>query len=107
MAAARRVVLITGVNGYIATHTAAAFLRAGFAVRGTVRTRTPALVQTLERTLEPYHDGDRLEVVEVPDIGENGAFDCVVESWCFPSSWLVRGRRLTPMNPMNMSGDPY
>lgn len=84
MAAARRLVLITGVNGYIATHTAAAFLRAGFAVRGTVRTRTPALVQTLERTLKSYHDGDRLEVVEVPDIGAKGAFDGVVESSCFP-----------------------
>lgn len=83
MAAARRIVLITGLNGYIATHTAAAFLRAGFAVRGTVRNRTPALVQTLERTLKPYHKGDRLEVVEVSDIGVNGAFDRVVESLCF------------------------
>lgn len=83
MAAARRIVLITGLNGYIATHTAAAFLRAGFAVRGTVRNRTPALVQTLERTLKPYHKGDRFEVVEVSDIGVNGAFDRVVESLCF------------------------
>ena len=80
MATVRHVVLITGVNGYIATHTAAAFLRAGFAVRGTVRTRTPAIVDTLEHTLRPYHDGDRLEIVEVPDIGETGAFDRVVES---------------------------
>jgi len=86
MATVRRVVLITGVNGYIASHTAAAFLRAGFAVRGTVRTRTPALVQTLERTLGPYHDGDRLEVVELPDIGAKGAFDRAVESLCFPAS---------------------
>ena len=75
----RRLVLITGINGYIAAHTAALFLQAGYAVRGTVRARTPALVDTLERTLGRYHDGTRLEVVEVPDIGAPDAFDGVVQ----------------------------
>ncbi|KAL2121756.1 hypothetical protein VTJ04DRAFT_2211 [Mycothermus thermophilus] len=74
-----RRVLITGLNGYIAAHTAAVFLRAGYAVRGTVRrTRTPN-VDSVVRALAPYHDGNRLEVVEVPDIGADGAFDRAVE----------------------------
>ncbi|KAK0655073.1 SGNH hydrolase-type esterase domain-containing protein [Cercophora newfieldiana] len=76
---ASRLVLITGVNGYIATHTAAAFLQAGYAVRGTVRARTPALLSTLNNTLSPYHDGTRFEIVEVPDIGVPNAFDRAVE----------------------------
>jgi nucleoside-diphosphate-sugar epimerase len=76
---ANRLVLITGVNGYIAAHTAAAFLQAGYAVRGTVRARTPALISTLNSTLSPYHDGTRFEVVEVPDISIPNAFDRAVD----------------------------
>ncbi|KAK4445393.1 hypothetical protein QBC34DRAFT_165031 [Podospora aff. communis PSN243] len=76
---ASRLVLITGVNGYIAAHTAAVFLQAGYAVRGTVRARTPALLSTLTKTLSPYHDGTRFEVVEVPDISVPNAFDRAIE----------------------------
>ena len=74
----QRLVLITGINGYIAAHTAATFLRAGYAVRGTVRARTPN-VESLVRALNKYHDGNRLELVEVPDISVDGAFDRAVE----------------------------
>ncbi|KAK0634043.1 hypothetical protein B0T14DRAFT_534041 [Immersiella caudata] len=76
---ANRLVLITGVNGYIAAHTAAVFLQAGYAVRGTVRARTPALLSTLTKTLSPFHDGTRFEVVEVPDISTPNAFDRAVD----------------------------
>ena len=75
-----RLVLITGINGYIAAHTAATFLKAGYAVRGTVRARTPN-VESLARTLGQYHDGSRLELVEVPDISVHGAFDRAIEGF--------------------------
>ncbi|KAK4237889.1 hypothetical protein C8A03DRAFT_44303 [Achaetomium macrosporum] len=71
-------VLITGLNGYIATHTAAAFLRAGYSVRGTVRPSTPN-VEAVVQALSKFHDGNRLEVVTVSDIGRDGAFDRAVE----------------------------
>ncbi|KAK4102359.1 NAD(P)-binding protein [Parathielavia hyrcaniae] len=76
--ARRSLVLITGINGYIAAHTAATFLRAGYAVRGTVRKKTPN-VDSLVRALNQYHDGNRLELVEVPDISVDGAFDGAVQ----------------------------
>jgi nucleoside-diphosphate-sugar epimerase len=81
--ASQRLVLITGINGYIAAHTAATFLKAGYAVRGTVRARTPN-VESLVRTLGQYHDGNRLELVEVPDISVQGAFDRAVEGLFAP-----------------------
>ncbi|KAL2269285.1 hypothetical protein VTJ83DRAFT_1469 [Remersonia thermophila] len=70
-----RRVLITGLNGYIAAHTAAVFLQAGYVVRGTVRRARTPNVESVVRALKPYHDGNRLEVVEVPDMGTDGAFD--------------------------------
>jgi nucleoside-diphosphate-sugar epimerase len=73
-----RLVLITGINGYIAAHTAATFLRAGYSVRGTVRARTPN-VELLVNKLSEHHDGTKLELVEVPDISANGAFDRAVQ----------------------------
>ncbi|KAL2136552.1 hypothetical protein VTI74DRAFT_3097 [Chaetomium olivicolor] len=76
--AGRSLVLITGINGYIAAHTAATFLKAGYSVRGTIRARTPN-VELLLRTLSQYHDGSRLELVEVPDISADGAFDRAVD----------------------------
>jgi nucleoside-diphosphate-sugar epimerase len=76
----RRLVLITGINGYLAAHTAATLLKAGFAVRGTVRARTPN-VDSLVRTLGQYHDGSGLELVEVSDISADGAFDRAVQGW--------------------------
>lgn len=76
--ASRSLVLITGINGYIAAHTAATFLKAGYSVRGTIRGRN-ANVESLVRALTPYHDGSRLELVEVPDISVDGAFDHAVE----------------------------
>ncbi|KAK3903998.1 hypothetical protein C8A05DRAFT_42873 [Staphylotrichum tortipilum] len=73
-----RLVLITGINGYIAAHTAATFLRAGYSVRGTVRARTPN-VESLVHKLSEHHDGTKLELIEVPDISANGAFDRAVQ----------------------------
>lgn len=72
-------ILITGINGYIAMHTAAKLLGAGYAVRGTLRRKSPDLVATLQKALAPYRrpedPPDHLEFVEVPDIGLPNAFD--------------------------------
>lgn len=66
-------VLITGANGYIAAQTVESFLRAGYSVRGTVRSKARA--QSLISALAPEFGTDRLELVEVKDITVPGAFD--------------------------------
>ena len=57
-------VLITGVNGFIASWTAQAFLDAGFSVRGTVRDETKGAY--IKNVLNSY--GEKFEIVVVPDI---------------------------------------
>ncbi|RKL18889.1 hypothetical protein BFJ68_g3910 [Fusarium oxysporum] len=69
------IVLVTGANGYIAGPVIEAFLKAGYAVRGTVRSKSSA--DPLLRALSSY-DKD-LEIVEVPDIVASGAFDAAVK----------------------------
>ena len=71
-----RRVLITGINGFIGSHTAAAFLQAGWAVRGTVRNPASADVARLKQALEPsLARPDQLDLCPVPDITRSGAFD--------------------------------
>ncbi|KAL7904112.1 hypothetical protein GGI35DRAFT_472665 [Trichoderma velutinum] len=70
-----RLVLVTGVNGFIAARTVEAFLKAGYAVRGTTRSRSSA--NGLLESLPEY--ADKIEIVEVPDITVEGAFDKAVE----------------------------
>ena len=57
-------VLVTGANGYIAIWVVERYLKAGFAVRGTVRAEYKA--HHLRKTFESY--GDKFEVVVVADI---------------------------------------
>lgn len=77
MVATKGRVLITGVNGYIGSRTAAAFLDAGYSVRGIVRSRKSA--DALVAALARYYDNGRLEIVEVLDITVAGAFDAVLD----------------------------
>jgi nucleoside-diphosphate-sugar epimerase len=72
---ANRLVLVTGVNGFIAARTVEAFLKAGYAVRGTARSRSSA--NGLLESLPEY--ADKIEIVELPDITVDGAFDKAVE----------------------------
>ena len=58
-------VLITGVNGYIASRTAEAFLNEGYHVRGTVRNTASSV--GLKEALKPFVDIGRLTIVEVKD----------------------------------------
>ncbi|PSN58557.1 NAD(P)-binding protein [Corynespora cassiicola Philippines] len=70
-------VLITGVNDYIAAVTTAYFLRQGYSLRGTVRSLLSADPLTAG-PLRPYYEAGTLTIVEVPDITVSGAFDVVV-----------------------------
>lgn len=66
-------VVVSGVNGFIASHVADQLLQAGYRVRGTVRSLRRA------SWVEPYfanrYGSDKIEVVEVPDMGSASAFD--------------------------------
>jgi nucleoside-diphosphate-sugar epimerase len=66
-------ILITGVNGLIASHTADQALLAGYRVRGTVRSASKAA--WMKDLFESRYGADKFEVVEVPDIEKEGAFD--------------------------------
>ena len=71
------IVLISGINGYIASRTAETFLEAGYSVRGTVRSLSSA--KGLQDVLKDYVKVGKLSVVEVPDITKSGAFDEAVK----------------------------
>jgi len=67
--------LVTGANGFIAGRTIEAFLKAGWNVRGTVRSLKSA--GPVKAALAEY--GSRAELVEVPDITTPGAFDTALQ----------------------------
>jgi len=71
------IVLITGVSGFIASHTALQFLEAGYKVRGTVRSKDKAdwLCQLSD---EKYGKG-KFEAFVVPDMMVEAAFDEAVK----------------------------
>lgn len=66
-------VLLTGLSGFIAKHVAKGLLKAGFAVRGTVRVRTKG--QAARETLAAHGaDVSRLEIVEL-DLTQDRGWD--------------------------------
>ncbi|CAI6338405.1 unnamed protein product [Periconia digitata] len=71
-------VLISGINGYIAAVTAQRLLDAGYSVRGTVR-KSSSATALIEGPLKKYFESGAFEVVEVPDITVDGAFDEAVK----------------------------
>lgn len=73
-----QIVLISGVNGYIAAQVAKAFLDAGFKVRGTTRSKANTNPLT-EGPLKAAFEAGDFEVVEVPDITTSGSFDEAVK----------------------------
>lgn len=63
-------VLITGLNGFVAVHTAVRFLKEGWHVRGTIRSQDKAeKVKTLPSLAQGFKDG-KVEVVIVKDLIE-------------------------------------
>ncbi|KAL4966556.1 SDR family oxidoreductase [Aspergillus stella-maris] len=75
MASKDEVILITGASGFLASHVVNHFLRAGYHVRGTVRSAS-----TAEKVLQTFrHYAPRLSIVIVDDVARPGAFDSVVK----------------------------
>ncbi|ESZ89618.1 hypothetical protein SBOR_9994 [Sclerotinia borealis F-4128] len=70
-------VLVTGLNGYIASHVADQLLQAGYRVRGTIREASKA--KNLIDEWEQKYGKNRVEVVVVPNMADEGAFDKAVK----------------------------
>jgi nucleoside-diphosphate-sugar epimerase len=68
-------VLVTGANGFIASHITAVLLDLGYTVRGTVRTPTQWLDDYFSKQWGP----DRFESVLVPDFQQPNSFDQCVQ----------------------------
>ena len=68
-------ILVTGANGYIASHVINILLQEGFNVRGTVRAPKPWLNRYFDET---YGEG-RLETVPVPSMDEPGVWNQVMD----------------------------
>jgi len=66
-------VLVTGANGYIASHTVDQLLQAGYRVRGTVRSLSK--IKDLAALWEKKFGPGRFEAIVVTTIAEPGAFD--------------------------------
>ncbi|KAF7291223.1 hypothetical protein MIND_01265800 [Mycena indigotica] len=64
-------VLVSGASGFIAAWVVRSLLEAGFSVRGTVRSENKTVY--LKKEFASY--GDAFELVVVPDIAAEGAFD--------------------------------
>ncbi|PWY63063.1 NAD(P)-binding protein [Aspergillus eucalypticola CBS 122712] len=70
-------VLVTGVNGYVASHMAEQLLQQGYKVCGTVR--DPSKSQWIEHLSHEKYGGDRFELARVEDMTALGAFDQAVK----------------------------
>lgn len=70
-------VLVTGVSGFIGSRVAEQLIIAGFKVRGT--SRSSAKAQWLVDYLEKKFGGGKIDLVEVPDMVRDGAYDAAVE----------------------------
>ncbi|KAK6995949.1 D-lactaldehyde dehydrogenase [Favolaschia claudopus] len=68
-------VLVSGANGFLAVWVVRAFLETGYSVRGAVRSADKGV--HLSKVFKEYRE--KFEVVEVPDITKEGAFDEAVK----------------------------
>ncbi|KAK0701156.1 putative aldehyde reductase 2 [Apiosordaria backusii] len=67
-------VLVTGASGFLASHVCLQFLKRGFKVRGTVRDPTQSS-WLLEGRFKSYADIGAIELVSVPHLGADSAYD--------------------------------
>lgn len=70
-------ILLTGVNGYIASHIADQLLHAGYIVRGTARTQDK--FDGIKKVLLEMNPSAQLEAAVVPDLTAKGAFDELIK----------------------------
>ncbi len=71
-----KTILVSGVNGYIATRIADDLLKKGYNVRGSVR-NIDSVQPYLDNEWKPYKS--RIDIVEVQDMTVSGAFDEAVK----------------------------
>lgn len=71
-----KTVLITGINGYIASRIGHDLLKKGYKIRGTSRSK-PSTEALLNGTYKEF--AGRVEMVSVPDMTIPGAFDEAVK----------------------------
>lgn len=75
MTGSHKVVLVTGANGFIATHVVQTLLQRGYHVRGVVRSQASA-----DAVLQTFPDSSgSLSVIVVPSMTVAGAFDQAVK----------------------------
>lgn len=70
-------ILVTGANGFIASHVADQLLLAGYKVRGTARDE--AKTKWVQELFDAKYGRGKCEAVVVPDMAAKGAFDEVVK----------------------------
>lgn len=78
------IVLVTGVNGYIGSHTADQLLSLGYKVRGTVRDATKS--QWAQQLFDKKYGKGKFELFVVSDIAIDGAFDEAVKGMTLRTS---------------------
>ena len=71
-----KIILVSGINGYIGAHVGLQVLEAGYSLRGTSRSAHSA-EPLLKGAYKDY--ADRVELVSVPDMTVGGAFDEAVK----------------------------
>lgn len=71
-------VLVTGASGFLASHICLQFLQRGFKVRGAVRDPTQSS-WLLEGPFRSYAETGAIELVSVPPIGVDGAYDAAIK----------------------------
>ena len=85
-------VLVTGVNGFIASHVADQLLAAGYRVRGTVRDTAKA--HWINELFEQRHGKGVFDTVLVEDMAQEGAFDEAVKGKSAPEPARKTTKRL-------------
>ncbi|KAI4859912.1 aldehyde reductase [Hypoxylon rubiginosum] len=70
-------VVVTGANGFIATHILDQLLQRGYRVRGTVRSVSKN--QWVKDYFEKHYGPGKIELVEVPDMTVDGVYDDIVK----------------------------
>lgn len=74
------IAVITGANGYIASHIADQFIRHGYKVRGTVR--NPKKSAWLVPHFEKKYGVGKFELHVIPDMQVDGAYDEAIKGKC-------------------------
>jgi nucleoside-diphosphate-sugar epimerase len=70
-------VLVTGANGFIASHLVDQLLKLEYKVRGTVRTEAKG--EWVKKYFDDKYGKGKLDLVVVPDMAKKGAFDDAVK----------------------------